>query len=214
MKLIDSPNTYVFSKRITETMIDHYKNFLPLVIFRPSIIFSSEREPAPGYIANFNGPVGLLLATACGVMRTMYIPRHGDPKMSMVPIDTCSNGIIVAAYARHQMGEGELPIYNASTKKLGIIEIIRRGKRNVFKHPPKFILWKPGGWITHSKIEFIMRVSHFFNKCIKYLKIKIVSENFHTNVSCPSCGCSSSFGEKETNVRYFMFHSKIIKQVS
>ena len=40
----------------------HYKadKGLPITIFRPSIITSSEVEPFPGFIDNFNGPVGLV----------------------------------------------------------------------------------------------------------------------------------------------------------
>lgn len=173
MKLTNSPNTYVFSKRISESLVASYKDSLPLAIFRPSIIMGAEQEPAPGYVANFNGPVGMFMASSCGVQRSMHLPK-GENLSAIVPIDTCSNGIIVAAYVRHKMAKGELPVYNASTKKIGNIEIFRRSKRMVEQFPPKYVMWRPGGWITRYKIEYYIRVNHFF-----YLvKLYLISVSF------------------------------------
>lgn len=48
-------NTYVFTKHITESMIDDYKGDLPIVMYRPSVVTSAEEEPLPGFIDSFNG---------------------------------------------------------------------------------------------------------------------------------------------------------------
>ena len=37
-----------------------------MVIFRPSIVVSAMREPVPGWIDNFNGPMGMLVGCAVG----------------------------------------------------------------------------------------------------------------------------------------------------
>lgn len=48
-------NTYVFTKHIAECMVDDYKDVLPVVIYRPSVVTSAEKEPLPGFIDSFNG---------------------------------------------------------------------------------------------------------------------------------------------------------------
>lgn len=48
-------NTYVFTKHIAESMVDDYKDVLPVVVYRPSIVTSAEQEPLPGFIDSFNG---------------------------------------------------------------------------------------------------------------------------------------------------------------
>lgn len=50
------PNTYTFTKALAEQVVDDHKDEVPLVMFRPSIVISSMKEPFPGWIDNFNGP--------------------------------------------------------------------------------------------------------------------------------------------------------------
>jgi alcohol-forming fatty acyl-CoA reductase len=52
------PNTYCFTKSLGEALIieAREKYNLPALIFRPSIVVASMREPCPGYIDNINGP--------------------------------------------------------------------------------------------------------------------------------------------------------------
>jgi alcohol-forming fatty acyl-CoA reductase len=44
------PNTYTFTKALAEQIVDDFKTELPLLIFRPSIVISSMKEPFPGWI--------------------------------------------------------------------------------------------------------------------------------------------------------------------
>ena len=60
------PNTYTFTKSMAEQVVNDYKHKVPLVIFRPSIVIAAMREPVPGWVDNFNGPVGLLVGCAVG----------------------------------------------------------------------------------------------------------------------------------------------------
>ena len=60
------PNTYTFTKGLAEQVINDYKDKVPLVLFRPSIVISAMREPLPGWMDNFNGPVGLLVGSGVG----------------------------------------------------------------------------------------------------------------------------------------------------
>lgn len=55
------PNTYVFTKNIAESMINDYKDILPVVVYRPSVVTAAEKEPVPGFIDNFNGKIHFYL---------------------------------------------------------------------------------------------------------------------------------------------------------
>lgn len=45
------PNTYAFSKQLAESVVEHYKDKLPITIVRPSIIISAIDEPMGGYVS-------------------------------------------------------------------------------------------------------------------------------------------------------------------
>lgn len=92
------PNTYVFSKNLAEHVVKDYKDKVPLVLFRPSIVISTMYEPFPGWVDNFNGPVGILVGSGIGLTRTM----HCDPDnvADYTPVDVCIKAIIIAAWKR------------------------------------------------------------------------------------------------------------------
>ncbi|CAH2218452.1 jg22118 [Pararge aegeria aegeria] len=92
------PNTYVFVKQLAENVVYEYKGKLPLVIMRPSVVISSYREPMPGWIENFNGPMGLIIASGKGILRTLY----GDPDITgdFIPVDLAIKGFIAASWIR------------------------------------------------------------------------------------------------------------------
>lgn len=92
------PNTYTFTKGLSEQVVNEYKDRLPLVIYRPSIVICAMDEPIPGWVDNFNGPVGLLMACGIGIMRTTF----GDPDVvsDFIPVDTSIKAMMVAAWHR------------------------------------------------------------------------------------------------------------------
>jgi len=49
-KLHGWPNTYVFTKAMGEMLMGKYRENLPLVIIRPTMITSTIAEPFPGWI--------------------------------------------------------------------------------------------------------------------------------------------------------------------
>ncbi|CAH0699496.1 unnamed protein product [Spodoptera exigua] len=92
------PNTYTFSKQLAENVVAEYKGIIPVVIIRPSIVISSVDEPVPGWVENFNGPVGILIACGKGILRTMYT----DPDLvaDYMPVDIAIKSFIVASWIR------------------------------------------------------------------------------------------------------------------
>lgn len=89
------PNTYAFTKAITESMLEEEARDIPLVIIRPSIVCSSLSDPLPGWIDNYNGVVGIVVAVGKGLLRTLLIPgRRND----LVPVDLVTNCIISSVW--------------------------------------------------------------------------------------------------------------------
>ena len=55
----ERPNTYTFTKAITEQLVNENKEHLPMAIVRPSIVAGAMKEPLPGWVDNLNGPTGI-----------------------------------------------------------------------------------------------------------------------------------------------------------
>jgi len=105
--LIDKyPNTYTFTKALAESMLEEHAQDLPLVIVRPSIVCSSVEDPIPGWIDNYNGVSGIIVAIGRGILRTIYCPER---KHDMVPVDLVSNCIIVSVWY-HGMNRPATPL--------------------------------------------------------------------------------------------------------
>ena len=96
MLIGERPNTYTFTKALAEELIMTEARELPVCIVRPSIVLSTWQDPVPGWVDNLNGPTGLFLIAGIGVMRTARI--HEDLQTDGVPVDTCANLTLAAAW--------------------------------------------------------------------------------------------------------------------
>lgn len=158
------PNTYTFTKGLAEQVVSEYKNRLPVVIYRPSIVISALEEPIPGWIDNFNGPVGLLLASGIGLFRTSY----GDPDIvsDFTPVDTSIKAMIIAAWKQGiasttDASDDQLSVYNCSTslqRKFTTGFIVKMGEELSAQVPMDKMLWRPGGCITRCKYDNYIKV--------------------------------------------------------
>lgn len=57
---------------------------------------SSWKDPIPGWIDNFNGPVGLMSLSAKGLLHVTYTDNYIS--QNYVPVDTVVNTIILATW--------------------------------------------------------------------------------------------------------------------
>ncbi|XP_064480324.1 putative fatty acyl-CoA reductase CG5065 isoform X1 [Ornithodoros turicata] len=90
------PNTYTFTKGLAETLVQRESRGYPVAIVRPSIVVCSWKEPFPGWVDNFNGPTGLIVAVATGVLKSVYsIPEY---ETDFVPVDVVVNCILASAW--------------------------------------------------------------------------------------------------------------------
>uniref|UniRef100_A0A0A9Y3V1 Fatty acyl-CoA reductase n=3 Tax=Lygus hesperus TaxID=30085 RepID=A0A0A9Y3V1_LYGHE len=163
-----SPNTYVYSKALAEQIIDEYKDRVPAVIVRPSIVISSWKEPMPGWIDNFNGPVGLIIAAGKGVVRVSLCDPDGVP--DYMAVDVAIKGMLIAAYkkgiSRGTKPLGEIDVYNSSStskssisnrKLIDLSQIIHK------EFPINEIIWLPSYDVTKSFAVYRLRAffSHY-----------------------------------------------------
>lgn len=94
--LKNHPNTYTYTKRLAEILCrNEYRNGMPICIVRPSIVLPAFQEPCVGWIDSLNGPAGLIIGAAKGVIRSMLV--DGDVKTEAIPVDMAINGIILIA---------------------------------------------------------------------------------------------------------------------
>uniref|UniRef100_A0A182MGT0 Fatty acyl-CoA reductase n=1 Tax=Anopheles culicifacies TaxID=139723 RepID=A0A182MGT0_9DIPT len=108
------PNTYTFSKKCAESLIQQQFADLPIGIFRPPIVLSTYREPIAGWTDNLNGPAGLCLWTVKGYVRVIL--GNGRKKANLVPVDYCVNAMLVAGYdvADRSIGRQQKPEHAAT----------------------------------------------------------------------------------------------------
>ncbi|XP_039751755.1 fatty acyl-CoA reductase 1-like [Pararge aegeria] len=159
------PNTYVFTKQLAEHVVAEQKGILPIVIMRPSIVISSFREPVEGWIENLNGPVGMLIASGKGILRTMY--TDPDLESDYIPVDVCIKAFITAAWARGSQKVSptdDIEVYNCSSshmKTLTMGEIVDYGKKIIHEVPLEGMLWFAGGSLTKVWLVYYFKVLLF-----------------------------------------------------
>ncbi|XP_058062402.1 fatty acyl-CoA reductase wat-like [Anopheles bellator] len=90
------PNTYAFTKSLSEEIVRRYKAKLPVAIIRPSIITTTKEDPVAGWTDNLYGFNGVVVGAATGVLRIFHIRM--DYKASIVPADTVINATLAASW--------------------------------------------------------------------------------------------------------------------
>ncbi|CAD0206947.1 unnamed protein product [Chrysodeixis includens] len=156
-KLIDpQPNTYAYTKSLTEDLVSQYKGKFPIVIARPSIVTAAYQEPIPGWVDNLNGPTGLLVGAGKGVIRTMHC--NDGYKADVVPVDMAVNACIILAYLTGVEKPKEISICNITQSGINAITwgmALDIGRVQVSEFPFSVCMWYPGGsakssWIMHQ----------------------------------------------------------------
>lgn len=150
----EMPNTYTFSKQLAEHVVYENKGQLPIVIVRPSIVIASDKEPMPGWVENFNGPVGIFVACGKGILRTI----HTKPEIvcDFIPVDVCVKNIAAAAWIRGTKKlepTDDIAIYNCCAGNLHPIlmkDLIDMSKSVGEKAPLNGMLWHFGGKVTSN----------------------------------------------------------------
>lgn len=89
------PNTYTFTKAISENILALRRGNTPLYFVRPSIVGASLREPFPGWVDSVAAVGAVILYVGVGVVR--FMKGRGKAKADIIPCDHVANALIVAA---------------------------------------------------------------------------------------------------------------------
>ncbi|KAF8046145.1 hypothetical protein N665_3994s0001 [Sinapis alba] len=111
-KLHGWPNTYVFTKAMGEMLMGNYRENLPLVIVRPTMITSTLAEPFPGWIEGLRTIDSVIVAYGKGRLKCFL----ADPNtvFDLIPADMVVNAMIATATA-HSGETGVQTIYHVGS---------------------------------------------------------------------------------------------------
>ncbi|XP_076643125.1 putative fatty acyl-CoA reductase CG5065 [Halictus rubicundus] len=149
----DLPNTYAFTKALSEGLVEEAMPHIPAIILRPSIVIPVWKEPVPGWTDNINGPTGLLIGAGKGVIRTMYCNENSYA--DYLPVDMAVNAILVSSWNFVYFKDYEKRVFNLTSSsefKISWAEIIARGRKITQKVPLNNVVWYPGGSMKKSRL--------------------------------------------------------------
>ncbi|XP_063904220.1 fatty acyl-CoA reductase wat-like [Zophobas morio] len=104
------PNTYVYSKCISEHLLKNAVKYFPVTIVRPSIVLNSIEEPVPGWVDNIYGPIALVIGGALGYIRTIH--AYNDILTYLVPVDYVCNCILAATWKTAKERKSNVTVFN------------------------------------------------------------------------------------------------------
>ncbi|EDS25727.1 conserved hypothetical protein [Culex quinquefasciatus] len=156
------PNTYAYTKALGEALVIEAMKDIPAVVFRPSIVVPTWREPISGWTDNINGPVGLLIGAGKGVIRSMYCDASGYG--DYLPVDFGVSAICVCTWNYVGQKDYARNIYHlVSSAEIrvsweGVAELGKSITHN--KVPLNGVAWYPGG--TIKKYRWQHNLAAFF----------------------------------------------------
>jgi alcohol-forming fatty acyl-CoA reductase len=137
------PNTYVFTKRLAEILVEREYGNLPICIARPTVVLPTYAEPFQGWVDSLNGIVGIMYAAGAGVLRSMLC----DPKSrtEYIPVDMaiCSM-ILFAKQVSTASRSKEIPIITMTccdVHKLEIGRLFRMVRAIGRQYPLTWCVW-------------------------------------------------------------------------
>ncbi|XP_075974623.1 putative fatty acyl-CoA reductase CG5065 [Anticarsia gemmatalis] len=105
------PNTYIFTKALTESYLAQNHGNIPTAIIRPSGVSPTYEEPIKGWLDNWFGPTPLMYNVAVGWNRVSLGSAMGIA--DLIPADYVSNLTIIAAATVHK--SKEIQVYNSAS---------------------------------------------------------------------------------------------------
>lgn len=90
------PNTYTFTKCLSEHLLVRHKGDLPLAIVRPSIISASWKYPFAGWIDSYAAFAGFVSLIGAGMLRCVAADENAI--LDVVPVDEVSERVVQTAF--------------------------------------------------------------------------------------------------------------------
>lgn len=144
-------------------MLYTFREKLPIVIIRPSLVWGSVNEPVKGYIEGMHSGMGIICGGMTGFLRTICVDK--ESRLTYTPADYAISATIVSAWKRAVASEGDLLIFNctdALEKPLHWDKIIQYTERANLESPPyDKLFWYPYVTITSSYTWFMLMLVLF-----------------------------------------------------
>ncbi|XP_026322243.1 fatty acyl-CoA reductase wat-like [Hyposmocoma kahamanoa] len=111
------PNTYSFTKAISEELVRNMVGQFPIAVSRPAIVIGAYREPSPGWIdlSAIYGASGMIMGIGVGILHLMY--SRQEILLDWVPVDLVSNAIVASGQrtaVRWSNGHKDIKIYTTT----------------------------------------------------------------------------------------------------
>ncbi|XP_050561979.1 putative fatty acyl-CoA reductase CG5065 [Spodoptera frugiperda] len=147
------PNTYTFTKALTEHLVAENQAYMPTIIVRPSIVGAIKDDPIRGWLSNWYGATGLTVFTAKGLNRVI----HGHPNhiVDLIPVDYVANLVIVAGAKTYH--SNEVSIYNccsSSCNPITMKRLVGLFIDDAVKHK-SYVMPLPG-WYVYSNYRWLV----------------------------------------------------------
>ncbi|XP_055842634.1 fatty acyl-CoA reductase wat-like [Episyrphus balteatus] len=153
------PNTYTFTKSLSEHVVNDFHQTIPIVIIRPSIVLCSLFDPFPGYTDNVSGSTSVAVAGGTGLLRTFLC----DPDMipNQVSLDVVVRIAILSIWKAANDKIQKNPFICNITGELYPRYSIRRQleiMKTIWKEIPyNKMFWKPAVFATRNKMIYHIR---------------------------------------------------------
>jgi len=197
------PNTYTFTKNLAEQLLLKWRENVPLVIVRPTIIGGAWKEPYPGWADSISAAGAFYITAGLGVLKVSLGNLHnvGD----QIPCDLVTNTCIVAA--AQYAGTKEVQVFhsgsshrNPLTWAMTVEPMYNYFLQNV---PSRSI----------SKVDFSMYTSETMYKIMRFWKRTIPANLFtayaHLSRNQANIKLATRFKkvlERETMIAYAFYH--------
>ena len=111
------PNTYTYTKSMSERLLAKHRGDLPTFIIRPSIVGCSYKEPYPGWVDNISAAGAMLFFVGLGVIRDGLgsYTATGD----VMPVDYVANGTLIGT--AHQANKNSLSVHHSGSSSINPI---------------------------------------------------------------------------------------------
>ncbi|XP_044483222.1 fatty acyl-CoA reductase 1-like isoform X1 [Mangifera indica] len=128
------PNTYVFTKAMGEMMLGEYRENMPLVIIRPTMITSTFAEPFPGWIEGLRTIDGAIAGYGKGKLK--FLLANTKSIFDVIPADMVVNSIIMAMAANTQQNSQIIyHIGSSRTNPIKMTDIHKFSRQYFIEHP-------------------------------------------------------------------------------
>lgn len=138
------PNTYIYTKAMSENLVQRFEGRLPLAIVRPSIVTPSHKEPYAGWVDNVNGPMGLGILASLGILRNIDWNYYGIS--DTIPVDHVVNCMLAVAERTARAHPRDIKVYNCSSSSLNPLtwgQMFEALRKEGLKSPPYKMLRLP-----------------------------------------------------------------------